>query len=142
MLRGLHTANSLDLDPFQLRLVGLGAVSRALRDICQDGPIRVWPRSRPLELNLAAGRDRRRERPRRRVDVTVDVLCAVVVGCNEAAVKVLSVPRSNIGDFLAILLGVVVVQDESLVLYSICLKCCHHAMTEHGGGKAAHQEGN
>lgn len=61
--------------------------------------------------------------------MAVDVLRAVVVGRHEAAVEVLGVPRRNVGDRLAILLGIVVVENETLVLDSICLECCHHAMS-------------
>lgn len=87
------------------------------------------PRSRPIEFDLSSGRDGRRERSGGGIDVAVDVLRAVVVGRHEAAVEILSVPCCNVGDGLAILLVVVVIENETLVLDSIGLECCHHAMS-------------
>lgn len=61
--------------------------------------------------------------------MAVDILRAIVVGRHEAAVEVLSVPRCDVGDGLAILLVIVVIENETLVLDSIGLECCHHAMS-------------
>lgn len=135
-------ARLVNLDPFERRLVGVGAVAVALGHVGQDGAdVRLGPGA-PLEVDGTAGRDRCRAGGRLGVLVTRDSVGAVLRGSHEPVVQVLGVPARRRGGRLPVELHVVVVEQEAAVLLAVGRERGHGAVgggeagqeAEHGGG--------
>lgn len=71
--------------------------------------------------------------------MAVDVGAGVVVAIDEAVVKVLSVPASVGGRGLAVLLHVVVVEQEAAIVGAVGDEVGDSAVGEGGGGKASQE---
>lgn len=136
-LGGQVDAGLVNLDPLEGVLVGRGAVTVALGDVCEDGSLVGFRPGRPEEVDGAAGGNLDGSLAGCGVLVAVDVGGLVGVGGHESVVEVLSVPTGDLGRGLAVDLGVVVVEEETAVGNTIDAEVGDSAVSEGSGGKSA-----
>lgn len=137
LLSGDVDAGLVNLDPLECRLVDSRAVIAAAGNVGENGTeVGIGPHG-PLKLNGAAGRDLGGDLARLGVLVTDDISRCIAAAVNKAIVQVLGRPRGNIRNSLAIDLGIVEVEQVTLVVHSIGHEAGDEAMGQSRGGKSA-----
>ncbi|KAL3593230.1 hypothetical protein FPOAC2_07524 [Fusarium poae] len=128
--------SSINLDPLQSSRVSLGALSSTLGNICEDRTdVRFGP-GRPLELDGTAGFDGHRAVAGSSLDVAGNVRGTEISRGNEAVVEVFGGPSSDVGNFLAVLGGVVRVDTVTRLVDTVDLDAGDSAVGEDGGGES------
>jgi hypothetical protein len=136
---GAVESSSIDLHPLEGGRVRLGALSRALGDVSQDRTdVRLGP-VRPLELNGAASLDGERAASRCGLLVAGNIGGTEVARGNEAVVKVLGRPSSNIGDLATLLSLVVRLEAVAGLVDAINLDTSHGTVGEGDRGESANE---